>query len=231
MRRNGFFIFRVFFHKLQSVNKRIHQEHKNSLKLFRISPFILLVLSGVITMINFPQQNFIEGEAQAIFPESSDITFLDSMQENQTLEYQTNYQKTFGTTDTENDNEELEKPRYTVLNSSQDIIYDSINDTLNVTEKIGSTEYIYIITSTSNIPTNKTLGYPYDGGWQHNFPTENSNIELNAQEITSLITSDIYQIVLDFKFLKNEILEFDDVSIPTKVFNASSDFQVDFDEG
>lgn len=90
MRGNENFIFRVFFHKLLRVNRRKHQEHKHTLKLFRVSPLLLLVLSGVIIMTIFPQQNNIIGETQAIFPKSS-ILLSDSMRENQTLKYQTNF--------------------------------------------------------------------------------------------------------------------------------------------
>ena len=232
MRRNDFFIFRVFFHKLLRVNRRKHQEHKQILKLFEVSPLLLLVLSGVIIMTNFPQQNNIIGETQAIFPKSS-IVLSDSMRENQTLKYQTNYEKTSGTcsTNTVYDEKDIDSLWYTELNTTQDIVYDSINDVLNVKETYESSNYTYIIASTSNVPIDQTPKYPFDNGWQHNYPVNDMEITLNAQEVTFLIVNNIYQVILDFEFVKNENLNYDDIAIPTKVFNATSIFQANFDDG
>jgi hypothetical protein len=233
MRVNEKFIFRVFFHKLLRVRRRKHQEQKHTLKFFKVSPLLLLVLSGVIIMTNFPQQNEFIGDSQAIFPKSSNIIFEDSMRENQTLEYQTNYEKTSGTcsTNTVYDEDDIDSLRYTDLNTTQVIVYDSINDVLNVNETYGYSEYIYKITSSSNVPIDQTPKFPFDNGWQHNYPTNNAEITLNAQEVTFLIVSNIYQVVLDFEFLKNENLIYDDITIPTKVFNATSNFQANFDDG
>ncbi len=233
MRRNDQFIFRVFFHNLLRVNKRNHQKHKQNLKLFKVSPLLLLVLTGVIIMTNFPQQNNIIGKTQAIIPESSDIVFLDSMRENQTLEYQTNYEKTSGTcsTDIVYDENDLDSLRYTNTNTTQEKIYDSINDVLNIKETIGSIDYPYKITSSSNIPVEETKKYPFEGGWQHNYPVEDSKITMNAQEVTTLIVNNVYQVIFDFEYVRTENLEFDDVTIPTKVFNVSGIFQANFDDG
>ncbi len=233
MRRNDFFIFRIFFHKLLRVNKRNHKEHKQNIKLFKVSPLLLLVLSGVIIMTNFPQKNNIIGETQAIFPESSDIVFLDSMRENQTLKYQTNYEKTSGTcsTNTVYDENDIDSLWYTELNTTQNIVYDSINDELNVKETYESSDYTYIITSSSNVPIDQTSKYPFENGWQHNYPINYAVITLNAQEVTFLVVNNIYQVVLDFQFLKNANLIYDDITIPTKVFNATSNFQANFDDG
>ena len=233
MRRNDQFIFRVFFHKLLKVNRRKHQEHRRTLNLFKVSPLLLLVLSGVIIMTNFPQQNNIIGETQAIFPKSSNIIFLDSMRENQTLKYQTNYEKTSGTcsTNTVYDEDDIDSLWYTEINTTQNIVYDSINDVLNVNESYESSDFTYLITSSSNVPIDQTSKYPFENGWQHNYPTNNAEITLNAQEITFLIVNNIYQVVLDFQFLKNENLIYDDITIPTKVFNATSNFQANFDDG
>ena len=225
MRRNG---FRIFFHNLQRVNKRNHQKQKQNLKLLKVSPLLLLVLSGVIIMTNFPQQNNITGESQAIFPKSSGISFLDTMHVNQTLEYQTNYNITSGNTCTAPDENVT---RYTVFNNTQDIIYNSENDVLKVNETFDYQNYTYIITSTSNIPTNQEPKYIFEGGWQHNYPVNEANIKLNAQEITFGVLSHTNQIILDFKFEKNMNLTYDEISIPTKVFNATSNFMVDFDDG
>ena len=233
MRRNDFFIFRVFFHKLRRVNKRNHQKHKQNLELLKVSPLLLLVLSGVIIMTNFPQQNNIIGETQAISPKSSDIVFLDSMRENQTLRYQTNYEKTSGTcsTNTVYDENDIDSLWYTELNTTQDIVYDSINDVLHVNETYESSDYTYIITSSNNVPIDQSSKYPFENGWQHNYPTNGMEITLNAQEVTFLVVNNIYQVILDFQFLKNEILNYDDITIPTKVFNATSNFQANFDDG
>ena len=231
MRVNDSFIFRIFFHNLQRVNKRDHQKHKQSLKLLKVSPLLLLVLSGVIIMTNFSQQNNISGEAQGILPESSGISFSDSMRVNQSLLYQTNYNVSSGNTCAEPDDQDINYTRYTVFNTTQEITYNSKNDVLNVNETIDSINYTYKITSASNIPTNQAPKYPFDGGWQHNYPTNDTEIKLNAQEITSAVISNNNQIILDFKFLKNEILEYNDLTIPTKVFNASGDFQANFDDG
>lgn len=233
MRRNDRFIFRVFFHKLLRVRRRKHQEHRRTLNLFKVSLLLLLVLSGVIIMTNFPQQNNIIGETQAIIPKSSDIVFLDSMRENQTLEYQTNLEKTSGTcsTNTVYDEDDITSLRYTTINTTQDIFYDSINDILNVKEKIDSADYTYIITSSSNVPVDNTYTYPFENGWQHNYPMSDTEIKLNAQEVTTLIVNNIYQVIFDFEFLKNENLIYDEVTIPTSVFNATGYFQANFDDG
>ncbi len=232
MRRNDHFIFRIFFHKLLRVRRRKHQEHKPTLKIFKVSPLLLLVLSGVIIMTNFPQQNNIIGESQAIIPKSSDIVFLDSMRENQTLRYQTNYEKTSVTcsTNTVYDEDDIDSLWYAELNTTQDIVYDSINDVLHVNETYEAIDYIYKITSSSNVPNDQTPKYPFDNGWQHNYPTNDMEITLNAQEVTFLIVNNIYQVVLDFQFLKNENLIYDDITVPTKVFNAMSNFQANFDD-
>ena len=230
MRRNNSLIFRVFFHKLHRVNRRNHQEHKQSLKLLKVSPLLLLVLSGVIIMTSFPQQNKIIGEPQNILPESSGISFSDSMHANQILQYQTYYNITSGSTCAEPDDNDINYARYNVFNTTQEINYDSKNDVLNVKETIDSINYTYIITSASNIPINKTRNYPFDGGWQHNYPNKDTEIKLNAQEVTSAILNTRNRIILDFKFLKNENLEYDDVTIPTKVFNATGNFQANFND-
>jgi hypothetical protein len=173
------------------------------------------------------------GEAQGISPESSNIIFSDSMRENQTLKYQTNYEKTSGTcsTNTVYDENDIDSLRYTETNTTQEIIYDSINDVLNVKETIDSTQYTYKITSSSNVPVEEIKQYPYEDGWQHNYPINDSEITLNAQEVTILIVSNTYQVILNFEFEKNETLQFDDVSIPTKVFNVIGNFQANFDDG
>jgi len=230
MRRNDHFIFRVFFHKSHRVNKRNHQKHLQSLKLIKVSPLLLLVLSGVIIMTSFPQQNKIIGEPQNILPESSGISFSDSMRANQILQYQTYYNITFGSTCAEPDDNDINYTRYNVFNTTQEINYDSKNDVLNVKETIDSINYTYIITSASNIPINKSRNYPFDGGWQHNYPTKDTEIKLNAQEVTSAILNTRNRIILDFKFLKNENLEYDDITIPTKVFNATGNFQANFND-
>ena len=219
MRRNDRFIFRVFFHKLLRVKKRNHQEHKQNLKLLKISPLLLLVLSGVIIMTNFPQQNNIIGETLAISPKSSDIVFLDSMRENQTLKYQTNYEKTSGTcsTNTVYDENDIDSLWYAELNTTQDIVYDSINDVLHVNETYESSDYTYIITSSSNVPNDQAPKYPFENGWQHNYPTNDMEITLNAQEVTFLIVNNIYQVILDFQFLKNENLNMKENIISTKL--------------
>ena len=233
MRRNDPFIFRVFFHKLRRVNKGTHQKHKQNLKLLKVSPLLLLVLSGVFIMTNFPQTNNIIEEAQAFSPKSSNIIFLDSMRENQTLEYQTNYEKTSGTcsTDTIYDENDLDSLRYTNSNTTQEIIYDSINDVLNVKETRASIDYTYKISSSSNVPIEESKLYPFEGGWQHNYPTNELKITMNAQEVTTLIVNNVYQVIFDFDYVRTENLNFDDVTIPTKVFNVSGIFQANFDDG
>jgi len=174
-------------------------------------------------------------EIQVSYPLSSDITLKDSMLENQSLFYQTYYQETLSTKLYSSEGNETGNPRYYITNTTQNIIYDSINNKLIVNETYNALHFEYNITSTSNEPLDNYFGYPFEGGWQHNYPKEDSKIILNAQEI-SYLTLDIgadtiVNIVLTYRYKETQDLKYGETIIPVQVFESFWAFELNLGSG
>jgi hypothetical protein len=188
-------------------------------------------MTGLITMTNMTSPIAVTVDNQLISPLSSDVTLKDSILENQTLFYQTNYQQTLSKALCESQEEEFESPIYYISNRSQEITFDSNNNLLNVHERVNEEDYEYNITSTSNIPVGSLFDYPYDNGWQHNYPKEASEIILNPQEITNITLDNEISLVLSYKFEETKDLNYGDINISTHVFTNSSNFAITLGSG
>lgn len=180
----------------------------------------------MMMMANNSLPQSITRDTQRLNPHSSDIILKDSLLVNQTLHYQTRCQRTISDSLIESEGSDYGNPNYYKTNFTQELTYDSENNLLNVIETINANEYYFTIISTSNIPQDRPFSYPFHGGWQHNYPKNDTEIRLNAQEVTQLICGRDYQIVLDFQFIKNENLKYGKVTIPTSVFANSNTFEV-----
>lgn len=182
-------------------------------------------MTGLITMTNMTSPIAVTVENQMLNPFSSDITLKDSILENQTLFYQTYYQQTRSQALCESEEDEFESLRYYITNVTQEITFDSNNNLLIVQERVDDMDYEYKITSTSNIPVGTSLDYPYNNGWQHNYPKEASEITLNTQEISILVSLE-NSLVSTYIFNGTEDLKYGDIIIPSEIFTNSSSFEM-----
>jgi len=188
-------------------------------------------MTSLITMTNMTSPIAFTVENQLISPFSSDVTLKDSILENQTLFYQTNYQQTLSKALCESEEDDFESPQYYISNVTQEITFDSNNNLLNVHERVDEKNYEYNITSTSNIPVGSLFDYPYNNGWQHNYPKESSEITLNQQEITNLTLDSEISLVSSYKFEETKDLNYGDINISTNVFTNSSNFVITLGSG
>ncbi len=186
---------------------------------------MILIMTGLLIMTDMTSPIAITVENPILFPISSDVTLKDNIRENQTLFYQTNYQQTVSQALCESEGDEFESLKYYLTNVTQEITFDSNNNLLIVQERVDDIDYEYKITSTSNIPASILLEYPYENGWQHNYPKEDSEITLNTQEISNLVSLD-NSLVSTYIFEGTEDLEYGDLIIPTQIFKNSSSFEM-----
>lgn len=191
-------------------------------------------MTGLLIMTNMTSTIENTEDNQISFPLSSDITLKDSILENQILKYQTYYQQTLSHALCDEEEDDFINPKYYISNVTQAITFDSNNNMLNVQENVDNKNYKYNVTSASNIPVD-TFNYPYNNGWQHNYPKENSEITLNTQEITYLTIYREISLVSTYKFEGPEDLKYGDVIIPTEIFtnsnSNSSSFEIAFGVG
>ena len=233
MRKKESTFLRVFFQIFNSKNLKNHWKRRDSLNKIKIFPLMILIMTGLITMINITSPIAVTVENQRLYPFSSDVILKDNILENQTLFYQTFYQQTLTQALCDSEFEEFESPLYRLTNVTQEITFDSSNNLLNIQEKVDQKEFGYNITSTSNIPEATILNYSYRNGWQHNYPKEASEITLNTQEITNLAMNRENYLVSTYVFEENKSLEYGDLIIPTQVFknSNSSSFEMFFGLG
>ena len=223
MRKKGSTFFRVFFQIFKNTKLENHWKQKNSSNKIRILPAFTLIMVGLLIMTKISLPLVVSIETENLHPLSSEISLKNSILENQTLLYQTYYQQTMSEGSCEKGESNV---HYSYVNFSQEIIYDANNIMLNIIETFGDESHNYNITSTSNIPVVFNYLYPFEnGGWQHNYPKENSTIILNNQEITYLVSNRLYDVVSTFQFEKNKELEYGALVIPTQLFTTSNSFQ------
>jgi len=191
-------------------------------------------MTGLLTMTNMTSTIEVNEDKQILFPLSSDITLKDSILENQILKYQTYYQQTLSHALCDEEEEDFVNPKYYITNVTQAITFDSNNNMLNVHENVDKRIYQYNVSSASNIPVD-IFDYPYNNGWQHNYPKEDSEITLNTQEITNLIIYRELSLVSTYKFEGTEDLKYGDLIVPTEIFtnsnSNSSSFEIAFGIG
>lgn len=186
---------------------------------------MILIMTGLITMTNMTSPIAVTVENQMLNPFSSDITLKDSILENQTLFYQTHYQQTRSQALCDSEEEEFENLKYYMTNVTQEITFDSNNNLLNVQERIDDKDFEYKISSTSNIPVNVSIDYPYNNGWQHNYPKEDFEITLNTQEISILVNME-NSLVSTYLFNGTKELEYEDIIIQSQIFTNSISFEM-----
>ena len=229
MRKKGSTFFPVFFQIFKNKKLEHHWKQKNSSNKIRILPAFTLIMVGLLIMTKFSLPLVVSIETEDLYPLSSELTLKDSILENQTLFYQTFYQQVMSDGSCEEGESNV---HYSYVNLSQDIVYDSNNNMLNIFEEFGEQSHNYNITSTSDVPVVFNYLYPFDiDGWQHNYPKENSTIVLNNQEITYLVYDRFYKIVSTYQFDKNMDLEYGDLVIPTQLFTTSKTFEVELGFG
>ena len=113
------------------------------------------------------------------------------------------------------------------MNLTQEITYDSNDNELYIDETFDDKHVNYIINSSSNVPLNLSNSYPFEhGGWQHNYPKEDTEISLNSQEFTYWIYYRLEKLISTYSYEKNKNLEYGNLTIPTQMFSSSSSFEV-----
>jgi hypothetical protein len=121
------------------------------------------------------------------------------------------------------------------VSTNQSIVYDvghlfvreyiNVNTTNPDYSTILNKNYNYTINATINLPANTTAEFPavFNGGWQHNYPYQASQIVLNNQEISYAFKKG-RDITLAFQ--EDSELIFDNVKITVQKFTGSLNFQV-----
>lgn len=229
MRKKESTFLRVFFQIFKSNTQKNHWKRKNSSNKIRILPAFTLIMLGLLIMTDISLPLVVSVETEDFHPLSSEFSLKDSILENQTLFYQTYYQQTTSEVDCEEGEGNV---HYFYMNLTQEITYDSDNNELMIYETFPDESHHYNITSTSNIPVVYNYIYPFEnGGWQHNYPKEDSEIRLNNQEITFLVHKRLGEAISTYKYKKNMDLEYGDLVIPTQLFTTSNSFEMEMGLG
>ena len=226
MRKKESTFLRVFFQIFKRKTQKNHLNRKNSLNKLRIFPLMILIINGLLIMANMTSPLAVTIENQILYPLSSDVTLKDSILENQTLFYQTYYQQKMSQALCDDEGDDFKSLKYYLTNVTQEITFDSNNNLLNVQERVDNKYFYYNITSTSNIPAGTLLNYSYNNGWQHNYPKEDSEITLNTQDITHLVSNRGNNVVSTYIFERTKNLKYGDITIPTQIFTSSSSFEM-----
>ncbi|MHA1678832.1 MAG: hypothetical protein ACTSWX_03815 [Promethearchaeota archaeon] len=167
-----------------------------------------------------------------LYPKSSNLKLKDSIQENQSFFYQTHYMQTMSEELSSSEENGTENVHYYITNITQDIEFYSATNLLKIKETIDDDIYEYKITSTANTPLDPSLLYPFsNGGWQHNYPKNNSEITLNSQEITYLVNYLGQEVITTFHYKEINNLHYGNLIIATEMFTSSKSFQVKFGSG